>query len=275
MNLSIVIVNYKTPQLLLQCVASLKKEAPALDDIIVIDNASGDTSLEQLKERFPDVRRIASRINAGFSRGVNWGITNARHDFILILNPDVIVKPGSIDHLMKIMRDEPYVGLVAPKLLQQDGSLQYSCCRFQTPLIIAYRRTVLGKTSHGKKRIAHFLMHDYDHGRARDVDWVIGGCMLVRRAAIEQVGLLDERFFMYCEDMDWCRRFWQAGWHVRYEPRAEMVHYHRRQSAARPGVFGLLNPLGRAHLVSGVKYFVKHIGNGKRLRRSQRMMRVS
>lgn len=271
MNISVVIVNYKTPKLLMQCLQSLQQEAPEVRDIIVIDNSSGDNSLALLKKEYPWVRRIASPVNAGFGRGVNWGITNARNPYILILNPDVIAQPGSLQKLYEEMQQNPNIGLIAPQLRYLDGSLQYSCCRFQTPMLVVYRRSWLGKTSHGKKRLDHFLMKDFDHTKPRNVDWVIGGCMLVRRQALEQVGLIDERFFMYFEDMDWCRRFWQSGWLVRYEPRAVMIHHHRRQSASRPGLRGLLNPLGRIHLSSGFKYFYKHIGNSGKLAKTGKL----
>ncbi len=274
MNLSVVIVNYKTPKLLMQCLQSLQHEAPEVRDVIVIDNSSGDGSIALLKNKYPWVRRIASPINAGFGRGVNWGITNARNPYILILNPDVIAQNGSLQQLYSELQRNPTVGLIAPQLRSPEGTLQYSCCRFQTPLLVLFRRSWLGKTRFGIRRLDHFLMKDYDHSRPRNVDWVIGGCMLVRRQALEQVGLIDERFFMYFEDMDWCRRFWQNGWLVRYEPRAVMIHHHRRQSASRPGLRGLLNPLGRIHLISGLKYFYKHIGNGRKLALS-RTLRAS
>ncbi len=270
MKLSIVIVNYKTPLLLMQCLASLKKEAPEVTDIIVVDNASNDETIPLLQSKHPDIKRIASKTNVGFGRGVNWGITNAKHEFVMILNPDVIVSPNSLQFLLKQIRADKNIGMIAPKLLLPNGEIQYSCCRFQSPDVIVYRRSVLGKTTLGQRRINHFLMKDYDHKEPRDVDWVIGGCMLIRRKAAEEVGLMDDRFFLYFEDMDWCRRLWQAGWRVRYEPRAIMTHYYRRQSNSQPGVKGLLTPLGRAHFISGTKYFIKHIGNSKRLKNGQK-----
>jgi N-acetylglucosaminyl-diphospho-decaprenol L-rhamnosyltransferase len=274
MKVSAVIVNYKTPKLLLSCLESLKKEAPEVSDIIVVDNASHDNSLEILKERFPYVRRIASRINAGFAKGVNWGMTNARNPYVLILNPDIVVRPGSIQTLVNQIDQQKKVGIIAPQLRYPDGGLQYSCLRFQTPLFILARRSWFGKTKIGQNIMNRTQMADYDHSKPRDVDWVLGGCMLVNRRAVEEVGMLDERFWMYCEDMEWCRRFWHAGWRVRYEPNAVVVHHHRRQSAEQPGVRGLLSPLGRAHFTSGLKYFIKHIGNKRLLTEGQRHMQT-
>ena len=263
MNVSVVIVNFKTPDLLRACLTSLTKHAPDIRDVIVVDNASGDSSMHMLKNEFPHCKRIASRVNVGFAKAVNWGITNAREDYILILNPDIIVSAGSVQKLYQELRRHTDVALIAPKLQYPDGTLQYSCCRFQTPTYIVAQRSWFGGTRPGKKLIDHVRMADYDHKQARDVDWVIGGCMLVRRRAIEEVGLMDERYWLYIEDMDWCRAFWQAGWRVRYEPAAVMTHHYRRQSARAHGLRGLLTPLGRAHFVSGTKYFVKHIGNKK------------
>ncbi|MFO0704371.1 MAG: glycosyltransferase family 2 protein [Candidatus Andersenbacteria bacterium] len=265
MRISTVIVNYKTPELLRECLRSLAQHAPQARDIIVVDNASKDETIALLAREFPQVRRIASRTNAGFAKAVNWGITNAREPYILILNPDVIVSAGSVQRLYQELETAPDIALIAPKLQYPDGSLQYSCCRFQTPTYIVAHRSWLGSTSFGQRLINHVRMVDYDHKTPRDVDWVIGGCMLVRRSAIEEVGLMDERYWLYIEDMDWCRAFWQAGWRVRYDPRAVMTHHYRRQSAKAHGVRGLLTPLGRAHFISGAKYFVKHIGNRRRL----------
>lgn len=265
-DVSVVIVNYKTPHLLVRCLDSLQKYASYIKDIVVIDNASYDRTIEVLRQRFPYARRIASQANVGFAKAVNWGITNARKPYIMILNPDVIITPQAIPILLREIRRQPNIGLIAPRLCYPDGSIQYSCCRFQTPGYILARRSWISKTKAGQKIIDHILMKDYDHKKARDVDWVIGGAMLINRRAVEQVGLLDERFWLYFEDMDWCRSLWQHGWRVRYEPEAYMIHNHRRESAKNPGVLGLLSPLGRAHLVSAAKYYFKHIGNASKLK---------
>ena len=185
---------------------------------------------------------------------------------MLVLNPDIVIKPGSLQILVRELQTQPRVGLVAPKLIFPDGSLQYSCLRWQTPAIVAYRRTALGRTPWGRRRLARYLMEDFDHNAPCDVDWVLGGAMLVRKKALEEVGGLDERYQLYFEDMDWCRSFWQAGWRVRYEPRAVMIHHHRRESARLPGLLGLANPLARVHIASSIKYFAKHLGNKKLLR---------
>jgi len=269
MNVSVVIVSYRTPDLLRQCLNSLESEAPDVRDIIVVDNASGDNTQRVLQQEFPHVKRIASRVNAGFSRGVNWGLANAKNEFVLILNPDILLHPGSLQKLYDEICAEPRIGLIAPKLVNPDNSLQLSCLRWQTPGLVLYRRTPLGKTSVGKRSLDEFQMRSYGHEEPRDVDWVIGGCMLVRKSAVDEIGSMDERFFMYFEDMDWCRRLWQNGWRVRYEPRSVMTHHHQRLSGTKPGLRGLLNPLGRVHLKSGLKYFAKHLGNGRSLNKMQ------
>lgn len=269
MNVSVVIVNYRTRELLAKCLRSLAREAPDVHDIIVVDNASGDGSVDMLRTDFPHVRRIASRVNAGFAKGVNWGLTNARQPYVLVLNPDVVLAPGSLQTLVRELDAQPKVGLIAPKLVFPDGTLQHSCLRWQTPTIVAYRRTALGRTPWGQRQLARYLMADFDHSEPRDVDWVLGGAMLVRKKALDEVGGLDERYRLYFEDMDWCRSFWQAGWRVRYEPRAVMTHHHRRESARLPGVLGLANPLARVHIASSLKYFTKHLGGGRRLQKAQ------
>jgi len=140
------------------------------------------------------------------------------------------------------------------------NSIQESCLRFFGPLTILARRTFFGRTKWGKKLIDIFMMHDFNHDYPREVDWILGSAMLVKRSAFEKVGSLDNRFFMYFEDVDWCRRFWQAGFKIVYLPEAKFYHYHLRVSKRFGGVLDLLfNRYTRVHIASAIKYYLKYI----------------
>ncbi len=264
MDLSIIILNYKTRGLLKQCLKGLKLVPLHLEhEIIVLDNNSGDGTVEMMRTEFPEITFFACPTNPGFATGVNVGIRHARGRYILILNPDIAVlgSPNPIEQMYAFMEQHPAAGICGPKLLNPDGTIQTSCREFPTLSTILYRRSPLGKFSFARKKLRKFLMLDWDHNENRPVDWLLGACLMVRRSAIDKVGLLDERFFLYFEDVDWCRRFWAAGYQVYYlGATAEIVHYHRRQSAESPGLTGILSYPTRMHLMSGIKYFLKYSG---------------
>jgi GT2 family glycosyltransferase len=138
--------------------------------------------------------------------------------------------------------------------------LQYSCGNFPDWHLPFYRRTFLGKTTLGKKWLKNYLMMDWDHNQNKEVDWLFGACLLIRHQALTKVGLLDERFFLYLEDTDWCRRFWENNYQVVYFAQAKVIHYHRRSSAENTGLTGLFSRAGRIHLSSFIKYFLKYLG---------------
>lgn len=262
-NLFVVIINYKTPDLLRQCLESILKINPELlEKILVIDNNSEDGSEEMLFKEFPKIKALFSQYNSGFGQAINWGIHNAPADvdYYLFLNPDIIIRDQAIRKMVNYMDLHHDVALIGPKLLNPDLSVQSSCRRFIAPHLILYRRTFLGRFSFAKKALGKFLMEDIDHNKTQEVDWIFGACMMVRAAAIKDTGLMDERYFLYFEDMDWCRRFWEQGWKVCYYPQAEMVHYHRRDSAAESGFSALFNKAARIHIKSAAKYFIKFFG---------------
>lgn len=264
MDISIVILNYKTKGLTKQCLKGLELIKPPLNtEIIVVDNASHDGTAELIREEFPQVKFIESPINKGYAGGNNLGLRQAIGKYCLILNPDVSIINNSIEILYNFMEKNPTVGLVGPKLINPDGSFQASCRTFPTPKIIIYRRTPLGKLPGPKQILREHLMLDWDHNQNRPVDWMIGACFFVRSSVLEKVGLLDERFFLYLEDVDWCRQFWSAGYPVYYLAEAEMIHYHQRLSAENPGLGGLFSYATRIHIASAIKYFAKYFGTNK------------
>lgn len=258
MDLSIVILNYKSRGLVKQCVKTIGLVAPRLRyEIIVVDNASNDGTGEMLAAAFPHVKFIASPSNAGYAAGNNLGIAASCGRYVLVLNPDITVRPGAIDAMVEHMDANRDIGVLGPKLLHPDGSLDESCFRFPTPAIPVYRRTPLGRTAAGRAALEHYVMADFDRNATRDVDWLLGAALLVRRDALAKVGLLDERFFLYLEDTDWCRRFREHGWRVTYFTGATMVHYHERLSARGSWLVGPLRKSTRIHISSAIKYFRK------------------
>ncbi|MEK9152955.1 MAG: glycosyltransferase family 2 protein [Patescibacteria group bacterium] len=258
MDLSIVILDYKSRGLVRQCVKTLKLFAPAQKtEIIVVDNASGQGTGGMIRREYPDVVMIDNPANVGFAAGNNAGIRRSTGKYVLIMNPDITVRPGAIEAMIAHMEANPEIGLLGPRLVHPDGSIDVSCYRYPTPMIPAYRRTPLGRLPAGRKALSYYLMDDFDHGQSRDVDWLLGAVLLVRRSAMDKVGLLDERYFLYFEDTDWCRRFWQAGFRVVFFAGAEMVHYHERLSAQGSWVTGLFRKATRIHIASCVKYFKK------------------
>lgn len=259
LDLSIVIVHYKAPDLLEQCIKSITQKYPDLKGkFVIIDNSPETKTSRYIKQTFPQERYIPSRVNVGFAKAVNWGVRNTDSKYILVLNQDIVVQAGAIENLYEFMEKNTRVAIAGPKLIYKDGEVQRSCCRFYTPNLVVYRRTFLGKLPNAQKLLRWFTMEDYDHQTTRDVDWIVGAAMMFRRTALKEVGLFDERFFFYFEDVDLCRRMWEHGWRVTYVPAAKMTHYHTRESAEKAGILSITNKMTRIHVRSGIKYFMKY-----------------
>ena len=227
MELSIIIVSYKSLDWVVKCLGALTADSAGLEtEMLVIDNDSRDGAAETLRARFPRVRVQVNFENLGFARAVNQGIAATRGEFVLLMNPDCEVRPGATAALAGFLRAHPRTAIAAPRILNPDGSLEYSARSFPDPLTFMFNRySLLTRLFPGNRWSRRYLLSDWDHASVRDVDWVSGACMLVRRAAIEQVGPMDEAFFMFNEDVDWCRRMNQAGWSVDYVPDAVVVHH--------------------------------------------------
>lgn len=249
---SLIIVNFRTPDLLklsLERIAEAHLTMPY--EILVIDNAPLDKEAELICAEHPKVRYLRNERNVGFGRGVNRGLREGHGEFFLVLNPDVEVQSGSVETLLEEMERDPSAGIVAPKLLYPDGTLQHSCRTFYTLPVFLLRRTFLGKIFPNHKKLREHLMLDYDHDTTRRVDWCLGASLLVRKRAVDDVGPMDERYFLYFEDVDWCYRLAARGWKVLYHPAAVMIHHYQRTSARKPGR-GLL-----IHLASTFRYYEK------------------
>jgi len=262
MDLSIVIVTHNSRSPVEKCLDSIAEHPPAGSfEIIVVDNASVDGTPDMIAERFPSVRLIRNAENIGYSRGVNSGIGSSAGRNLLVLNPDILVGEGSIDRLVDFLERTPDAGIAASKLVYPDGRLQHSCRRFYNFTVLLLRRTFLGKLFPNARLLREHLMMDFDHESARKVDWVIGACMLVRREAIDRIGAMDERFFLYFEDLDWCHRMGKQGWSVYYVPESVMVHSYERSSAKsvfrKPFLIHLLSMLRYVEKWNRVFYFLR------------------
>ncbi|MFB3882494.1 MAG: glycosyltransferase family 2 protein [Armatimonadota bacterium] len=233
--LSVCIVNWNTRQDLEEALRSVTESIPGLDlEVIVLDNASQDGSADMVRRQFPQVALIENRENAGFARGYNAAARRSTGRYLLVLNPDTIVHRGALGRLVEFMDAHPEAGAVGPRLLNSDGTLQFSCRRFPRPAAAMLRNTFLGRLVPGNRFTRDYLMQDWDHSSQRQVDWVSGAAICIRREAWEQTGGFDEGYFMYAEDMDWCLRAEQAGWRVYYLPDAVITHRIGRSSDQRP-----------------------------------------
>lgn len=262
MDLSIVIVNYKNKNKLFACLNSIFKAEikDLIYEIILVENNSGE-DLSDLVSLAPNIRLIVSEKNLGMGGGNNLGIKSANGEYILVLNPDTNIQGNAISVLFNYLKNNPQVGIVGPKLLNPDGSLQYSCSRFPKLYTPILRRTFLGK--YFKVNSDNFLMKDSDHDSIQAVDWLMGSALMFKKSLVQANGKVwepafDENYFMYFEDTDLCRQARANKFTVIYNPEAVLIHDHARQSAKYPWYKAIfLDPLARHHIASWIKYFLK------------------
>jgi N-acetylglucosaminyl-diphospho-decaprenol L-rhamnosyltransferase len=259
MDLSIIIVSYNNKNILRECLRCVKKANIGLSyEIIVLDNASGDGTVKMLRFEFPEVITIASSRNTGFAAGNNLAVRQAKGNKILFLNPDIVVLPGSVEKMAAYLDAHQEAGLVGPKLLNPDGTLQYSAFRFPKFFTPLFRRTPLGLLPFGKKRLREYLMMDWNHNETKEVDWLLGSALMMRKSDYGRLAKFDERFFLYFDDCDLARQVWISGKKVVYLPHAQMIHFHRRESAHFGFIKGLFHKPTREHIKSWIKYFWKY-----------------
>jgi GT2 family glycosyltransferase len=197
--------------------------------------------------------------NVGYAKMVNAGIERATSPFILVLNVDTEPTPGAYAQLLDIMIADQTIGLVGPGLVDRGGTLQQSAFRFHRLRTIPARRTPFGKTALGRKELDRFTLADIDlSSGSHEVDWVSGAVMLVRRGAVLRVGGMDPRYFMYFEDVDWCRRMWKGNWKVVYRPEVRVVHHEGGGSRSKGLLASFRNRLTGAHIRSAIRYFSTH-----------------
>jgi GT2 family glycosyltransferase len=249
---SVVIVNWNTSELLLNCVQSIFEHTDEKNyDIWVVDNASTDNSVEALRAKYPEVKLIASQKNLGFAGGNNLALEKISGKYALLLNTDTLVKPNAFDHLLSFMENNPGVGAVGPYLLNPDGSMQISCYPFPT-LFREFWRMFHFDLAYP---IGTYQMSAWDLQCNRQVDSIQGACMLVRKAALDQIGFFDSSYFMYTEEIDLCYRLHQAGWSLFWIPEAKVVHFGGQSTRK------VASKMFLSLYQTKVQFFRKHHGN--------------
>ncbi|MEL7034521.1 MAG: glycosyltransferase family 2 protein [Cyanobacteria bacterium J06592_8] len=263
MNLAIVILNYRTPKLVIDCLASLESEVKIdRDTVIVVDNASGDQSVETIEAAITEknwsnwARVLPSSINGGFSAGNNLGIQSVKADAYLLLNSDTIVRNGALDSLRKAMETYPEAGIISPRLEWPDTTPQISCFRYHSPWSELIDSAGTGAVTQALRK--------YDvpipvSNHSFEPQWTSFACVLVRGKVIEQIGLMDEGYFMYYDDVDYCRRTREAGWKILHQPEARVVHLRGGSGSVKSDVATRKRP--RPYLyASRSRYFAKFYG---------------
>lgn len=225
--LSVVIVNYRKGELLLACLESVFRTADRMSvEVIVVDNASQDDTGTAVPRRFPQVRLVLNAENVGFARATNHGLALASAPLCLWLNPDTVVQPGALQELADFFRGHPDAAAVGPRMVGSDGELQYSCRAFPTLGTAFFTRySLLRRLWPGNPVSSRYLLSEWDHAGVRQVDWISGACLLTSREVLGRVGPLDEAYFLFNEDVDWCRRAADSGLRVYYDPNAVVVHH--------------------------------------------------
>ncbi|HEV2055702.1 MAG TPA: glycosyltransferase family 2 protein [Methylomirabilota bacterium] len=227
MDLSVIIVSFNSAGFIERCLASVETCLRGVNhEVCVVDNASSDGSARLVRERFPRVTVIANRVNLGFAAGVNRGLDATEGRYVLWLNPDAELLDAGAGDLVDYFERHPRVGILGPQLVDPSGGVQLSCRSFPSyRTALFHRHSLLTRWFPKNPGSREYLLSDWDHGTAREVDWVSGACLLHRRRLLDEIGPLDERFFMYCEDVDFCLRARQAGWSVQYHPGTRVLHH--------------------------------------------------
>jgi len=235
MRLSIIIVSWNVKVHLDACIESILRHPPVAEyEIIVVDNASTDGTAVEIRGKYPDVEVVTNFNNAGFARANNQGVALAAGDYLFILNPDTLFLPNSVNELIAFMDHHPEIGICGPRVLNEDFTLQRSVRGFPTWSMAFARHTLLGKLGMFRGSLAAWRCRDFDYALQADVEQLIGAAMLVRRDVFERVGGFDERFFMYYEEVDLCKRIKEAGHRVVYYPGAEIIHLGGKSSGQIP-----------------------------------------
>lgn len=262
MKVSCIIVNWNLKYLPRLCIEALQRSRCDFPfEIIVVDNDSRDESLEYLQqmEQKGEIALVPSGGNIGYGRANNLGARSAKGEYLLILNPDVSVEPDMLRTLVGYMDVHPEAGIAGPQLYFFNGQIQDSCRRFMRPMDLVVKRTPLSRFKFFQERIGRYVMADFDHRSVQAVDLVTGACFLIRKDVFEQTGGFDDRYFLFMEDADLCRKVWETGRKVVYMPKARALHYHKRLSGGNL-LWLLRQRVFWVHAHSALKYFWKWRG---------------
>jgi len=253
-DISVIIVNYNTKDYLLNCISSIfLSDFVGNLEVIVIDNNSSDNSIKNLKPLNNKIKIISNKFNYGFSKSINMGLLEAKGKYICIANPDITVAPECLNSLYRHMEDNLDLSCVSPKILNSDGSFQISCRRsFPTITNSMFKVTGVDKFLPNNKVVGDYNLLYLNPDKTHNVDVISGAFMFLRRKLIERVGYFDERFFMYGEDIDYCRRIYKAGGKISYFPLAKIVHYKGQSAKSAPykAIYEFHNSM--------IKYYLKY-----------------
>jgi GT2 family glycosyltransferase len=257
-DITICIVTLQACDYLRDCLNSLNSDCSQYTrEFIVADNHSEDGTVDMLRRDFPSVLVIENDENAGFAKPMNQAMRSSQGRFLLLLNPDTLIPPQAVDTLVKFLEEHPEAGICGPKVLNEDGTLQKPCKRGEpTPLAVISYFTRLDRLFPHQKLFGGYLLGYLDEDEINQVEGVSGSCMLIRREVIDKIGYLDERFFAYQEDADFCRRACQAGWKVYYVPTAKITHFGGRGGSRVQPVRAIL-----AWHFSYLAYYRKHLAS--------------
>jgi len=255
-DLSIVVVCHNHARYLSKCLQSINPELHASHhlEVFVVDNCSTDGSAALVRAEFPWVRLLENDHRHGFAANNNRAIRKSSGRYILILNPDTETPAGALEALLAFADGHPRAGICGPQIRFPDGQIQPSCRHFPTITSVLARRTLLRKFLRNSPLNGHHLMSGLDHSRTTIVDWMLGACLLVRREFLSEVGLMDEGYFLYVEDIDWCYRAHQADWEVWYFAETYIIHHHLALSDRQ-----LFGRMSWYHLKSMWHYYLKHL----------------
>ncbi len=260
-KVTIAIQGYKNPEMLRLCLQSVEKFSDkSQTQVVVADSATEVDTIMLMREEFPQYTFIPHRKNVGFGAMVNACLREAVGEYVFVLNPDTILEESTIGSLKDFMDTHRGVGMCGPAQKNFNGRWENTRFAFYKPLTILYRRTFLSRFSFAQRHLSVFEMRSrQSETRPYAVPWIIGSAMFVRRSAIEKVGPMDPRFYIYMEDVDWCRRFWENDLKVYYNPNISLFHFYGKGSAGK-GFFVnvLFNKLTWIHISSGLKYFMKY-----------------
>lgn len=256
MNLSYIIVNYHSSAPLKNCLESIYRTLRKITfEVIIVDNSQNDPGMVSLKESYPQIRVIQNATNVGFAKANNQAVLSAQGKTLLFLNPDTVLADQAIEEMVAHLESNPDIGALGPKVLNTDGSLQYSCRHFPTLMTGFFNRySLLSRWFPDNRYTVHYLMKDFSHDENREVDWLSGCCLMTPRAVFEKVKGFDEHYFLFNEDVDLCRTIHQNGFKVMYFPSAEITHHVSTSNSRVPVGIIIKRHRGMKH------YYGKHYG---------------
>ncbi|MEW6685538.1 MAG: glycosyltransferase family 2 protein [Candidatus Edwardsbacteria bacterium] len=226
LNLSVIIVTWQSEKYIKPCLRSAERELNSLNgEIIVVDNHSSDGSVEALRKDFPTVQIVENSQNLGFAKAVNQGLRLAKGKYIFLLNPDTIILPGALLEMINFLESHPTVGILGPQLLNSDGTIQSSCREFPSYQNLIWEILGLARLFPKHKIFGRWKMSYFSHNELREVDQPMGSALMVRKDVVEQIGVMDERFSMFFNEVDWCYRMKEMGWKIYFLPQAKIIHH--------------------------------------------------